>query len=1185
MVYIFALVLAALFFGAASSENVQIGGAIENTNRNAPFVVQSYFSIASLLTLLMTTAFATSAATRDFTYQTNQILFTTPLRKVSYLLGRFLGSSTAAVFPLVGISIGILLASVMPWNEPERWGVNSLAPHLFGFINFAIPNTLITAALIFSIAVVTRSSTFAFIAAILILVGYGISQSLISNLDNEQLALLLDPLGVRPFNRLTRYWTITDRNTLTLGLSGMLLVNRIIWLAVALLVFGAMAWRFSFSESTRRWRWFSKRKAMAEPTIAQDGTSHPVSRLPKVDVREGGSANWQVIWAQLKLDFRETVRSRVFLILVVVGIIDLIAGMQLRSSEGFGNSTLPVTYWVINTIRGGLYLFLVAIITHYCGVLVWKERESKLDEVVDALPYPTWTTYVAKTAAMMAIVLIMLIAGMMVGLGYQTFRGFTRYQLGLYGTELLLNDMLQFFFLVVLAMAWHVVSPNKYVGYFGFIAFLIVNAFVWFVLDWSTLLVNYGEVPSVIYSDFYGFAPFTTSVLWFSLYWTLGAVLIAIASALLWQRGKESKPRQRFATARQRLSRPIAILATACALAMAGVGSWIYYNTKVVNELISSDEQKDIRADYEKTYRKYLSLPQPRITNVSYTIDLFPERRAMRMTGKQQIENKEDVPIDTIHFVTSPEMETQIQLPGGKLTSDDERLNYRIYQLTTPMQPGESREMEFAVSYQPNGFEQSPTVLSVLQNGTFFNNGIAPQIGYQPAAELTNRTDRRKRDLGEPNRMAKLEAECSDHCSNTYISNHSDWVDVETVISTSPDQIAIAPGSLVKEWTENGRRYFQYRLDRASLNFYSFLSADYAVAREKIGDIDIEVYHLPEHHWNVPRMLRSVRKSLEYYTENFGPYYHKQARIIEFPRIASFAQAFPGTMPYSESVGFIADLDKDDAIDSVFYIVAHEMAHQWWAHQVIGANMEGATLLSETLAQYSALMVMEQEYGRDMMRKFLRYEMDSYLRSRGSDSLREEPLATVDPSQGYVHYRKGSVALYYLKEMIGEDRINAALRNLIDQFAYAGPPYPTSLDLIAALREQTPEDKQYLLADLFERITLFDNRVLNAEYQTRDDGKVEVTVEFETKKLVSDDNGTESEIEMNDAIEIGAFAKPKDGSKYGATLYRKRLQLTAGKHEHTFVINEVPHEAGVDPFALLIDRVGDDNVKRVSKKR
>src|SRR5258705_7352820 len=195
--------------------------------------------------------------------------------------------------------------------------------------------------------------------------------------------------------------------------------------------------------------------------------------------------------------------------------------------------------------------------------------------------------------------------------------------------------------------------------------------------------------------------------------------------------------------------------------------------------------------------------------------------------------------------------------------------------------------------------------------------------------------------------MPALERNCDAHCRNTYLSNNSDWVSVETVMRTSPDQIAVAPGSLVKEWTENGRRYFQYKLDHDSLNFYSFISARYEVAREEWNGVKIEVYYDTDHARNVPKMLKSIRKSLEYYTQNFGPYAHKQARIIEFPRIASFAQAFPGTMPYSESIGFIANLEHPDDIDFVFYVVGHEMAHQWWAHQVVGANMQGATLLSE----------------------------------------------------------------------------------------------------------------------------------------------------------------------------------------------------------------------------------------------
>jgi aminopeptidase N len=162
------------------------------------------------------------------------------------------------------------------------------------------------------------------------------------------------------------------------------------------------------------------------------------------------------------------------------------------------------------------------------------------------------------------------------------------------------------------------------------------------------------------------------------------------------------------------------------------------------------------------------------------------------------------------------------------------------------------------------------------------------------------------------------------------------------------------------EWESNGRRYFDYKLDHVALRFCSFLSARYVVDREDWKGIQLEVYYDKDHPWDVPRMMKSLKKSLEYYTSNFGSYPNKEARIIEFPRsIGRFAQGFAGTMPYSEAIGFIANLNHPDDIDMVYYVVAHEMGHQWWAHQVVGADMQGATFLSESLAQYSALMVME----------------------------------------------------------------------------------------------------------------------------------------------------------------------------------------------------------------------------------
>ncbi|MFZ4523947.1 MAG: M1 family aminopeptidase, partial [Bacteroidales bacterium] len=388
-------------------------------------------------------------------------------------------------------------------------------------------------------------------------------------------------------------------------------------------------------------------------------------------------------------------------------------------------------------------------------------------------------------------------------------------------------------------------------------------------------------------------------------------------------------------------------------------------------------------------------------------------------------------------------------------------------------------------------------------------------------------------------------------------------------------------GSLVKTWEAGGRKYFNYHLDQKSLNFFSFISAGYEVARKKWHATDLEVYYIKEHAYNVPDMLKSLEKSLDYYTTHFGPYYHKQCRIIEFPRYASFAQSFPGTMPYSEGIGFIVDLrnvTKDD-IDEVFYVVAHEMAHQYWAHQVCGAGMQGSEMMSESFAQYSALMVMEKKYGKDKMKKFLEYEMDGYLRGRSTEPEAERSLMKTE-NQGYIHYQKGSVVMYYLKEMIGEDKVNTALHSLIDSFAYRQPPYPTSLSAVRAFSQVTPDSLQYLISDLFESITLFSNRMLKAEYK-KVGNEFEITLTTSSEKFRADTLGKETAVPVADYIDIGVFAEPVNKKNLGKALVYKRVKITGKDNTFTFHTKVKPYQAGIDPYNYMVDRLPDDNLRKV----
>ncbi len=1124
-----------------------------------------------LLTLLMATAFVNSAASRDFSHNTYQIIFSTPLSRRDFLFGRFLGATLVSLIPMLGVSLGVLLAKYMPWVEPERWGPVNWGAHLKGILVFAVPNAFFVAAVLFAVAVLARNDMISFAAALGLLTGYIVAESLTQNLERERLAAFLDPFAIRTFTLATKYWTVAEKNSLSIGASGLLLWNRLLWVSVgaAFLIFAYF--RFSFAERRTRARRVHDDAAALAPAVTP---------IPAVSITVC-AAPWTKFRASVRIHLLGILKSTVFVIILIAALLNCVPNIIFSAREGYGNSTLPVTYWILQIIAGSLYIFVIAVITYYAGVLVWKDRDRRMDEIADSLPTPEWLAYLSRLTALAVTVMLVQLLALGSGVIVQACYGYHRYQLGLYLNQLFLRDGSFFLFFGVLAFFIHALSPNKYLGYFLYIAFAIANSFIWRPLNIATNLVQFGAAPDVIYSDLFGDAPYITAWRWFTLYWVLFCALLAIATVMFWPRGRETGWRERWRNARLRFSAPWPALTLACFLAFAATGGWIYYNTEVLNPLVGPKELERRQADYEKNYKRFEKLPQPRVRSVKYGIDIFPATRNMLLRGEEVIQNPYPQPLGEIHFSLDRNYDTTIGIPDAALAKDDTRLNYRIYHFTTPLQPGESRTLTFSVKSRNRGFENSLSTKELVQNGTFFNNSVAPFIGYFSDRELTDPNDRRKYGLGEQVRMPPLERNCKEDCRDNYGGGHADWVDLDTVISTSPDQIAVAPGSLLREWQSNGRRYFEYKLDHPSLFFFSFMSARYEVLREEWNGIKLEVYYHRDHPWNVPRMMNSLKKSLEYYTRNFGPYYHKEARIIEFPRVASFAQAFAGTMPYSESIGFIANLNHPDDIDRVFYVVAHEMGHQWWAHQVMGANMQGATFLSESLAQYSALMVMEKEYGRDIMRKFLRYEMDNYLRSRGRERLKERPLLTVEAEQGYIHYRKASVVLYYLKEMIGEDKVNAALRKLVRQYAYNAPPYLTSWALVDALSEQTPPQYQYLIKDLFEDITLFSNRTLEASARRRPDGKYDVTINIETHKFKADAKGNETEVTLDDWIEIGAFAKPEKDRKYGRTLYRDRVHIAQTRSTYTFTVSEPPDQGGVDPFLLLIDRIPEDNVKKV----
>jgi ABC-2 type transport system permease protein len=1173
---IFAIAFALFFlltFGAVTTDAVTIGGSIGAVNRNAPFVIVQLLLIMSVIGVFTTTTFVAGAVQRDFEHHTHEIFFSTSMKKRDYLVGRFAGSLVAAVGVMLGVVAGILVGSAMPWLDPARVGPTSAAPYLFAMCVMVLPNLLLTGALFFGLASLTRSMLWTFVGVIGFLMAYFVGQAFLQDLESQRTAVLLDPFGIAAFEFATKYWTVADKNAALMPLAGAPALNRALWLGVAVLVFASTYRLFRFSASPRG------RKGRAGPAdavpAATAGTDSPPAAAPAfsrvVSLRQ--------YLHRTGLELLSIMKGVPFLVLLLFGVLNIL-GNSVGVDELFGTPIHPVTQVMLRVIAGSFSLTLVLILTWYSGELAWRERNQAFDGVLDAMPVPTGVFWLSKLTALVGSLVVLLAVAMSTGIALQAYHGHYRFEPLLYLKGLFLAMGVPLALVAVASLFVQAATNSRYLGMLLMVLYYISGP-VLTALGWEHRLYHYAAAPEAPYSDMNGYGHFVAPLFWYYAYWALFALLLAVATHLLWVRGAETSLRTRLALARRRLTAvPRAALALGTAGAF-GLGAFIFHNTNVLNRYVPRKAAQRRQAELEKKYKRYEGAPGPRITAVRADVDIHPETRSVAIRGEYTLQNKTASPIEAVHVALNPEVAVhKLDLPGSRLEMEDRDLGYAVYRLARPLAPGEQTTLSYDLAVESRGFRNNGAVTNVVANGTFFNSfDYFPHLGYSRDRELRDPNERRRHGLPPVVRMPKLEDEGARR--NNQLSLEADWLTFDTTVSTSPDQVAIAPGYLQKEWTAGGRRYFHYKMDAPILGFWAYLSARYQVKRDRWNDVAIEVYYHPGHDYNVDRMIHGVKKSLDYFTMHFGPYQHRQVRILEFPRYARFAQSFPNTIPFSESIGFIAKLEDEDDIDYVFYVTAHEVAHQWWGHQVMGADVQGATVISETLSQYSALMVMEKEYGPEKMRRFLKYELEAYLRGRGGELIEELPLLRVE-DQAYVHYRKGSLALYALRDHVGEGPLNRALAAFVRDKKFQGPPYTTTQELLGYLRQAVPADRPHLLEDLFETITLHENQAREATWEKRPDGRYLVKLLVEARKSRAAGSGEERPVAVDDWIDVGVFGKKQPGTPPDGKVLLLRKHHVTGGGTIELVVDEEPVKAGIDPLNKLIDRTPENNLTGVA---
>ncbi len=1149
---------------------------------NSPFALAITTSVLGIFGTTVMAAIMGRAVQQDFEYRTQSFFFTAPISKAQYLGGRFVGALGVVLVVFTSISLGAFCATLLPGMDAERLGANRWAAYLLPLAYLMLPNALLIGGVFFSLAAASRKMLPVYVGSVLVLIGWLLSSQLLRDIDNKTLAALIDPFGSRALSRLAEYWTIAERNARLIPLEGVLLWNRLLWLGIAIVICAACLWRFSFtaaaqervSKRTRKAKAATEAAAAAEVAVpsrattrpAQIDTAHPLRLLP------------HLVW----LNLRETVKNIYFGVLVLAGLLFMLFASTTVGAN-FGTNTWPLTYQITGLLSGSFGAFTLVIITFYAGELVWRERENRLDQIVDAAPAPTWLPLLAKLLALMAVPLLLQALLMLCGIGIQAFKGYFRFEPAVYLQDLFGIELVRYWMLCVLAIAVHSVVNQKYLGHFVMIVYYVLLLFA-SQLGLEHNLYKFASVPDAVYSDMNGYGHFMLRVRSFQAYWGAASLLLLVLAYLMWPRGTVSGWRERLVLARARLTPPVLALAAGSAVAFVALGGFIFYNTNVLNHYESTQARQQGQVDYERRYKALSDEPQPKITGVTLDVALYPAEQRIRVRGRYALTNKTGQPVSTLNlnFLRGRTLNIRTLELGvpAKLVDDNMAIGVRRYLLDTPLAPGASTTLAFDLERAPRGFTNEGSETDIVYNGSFVNGAsILPVIGYVERAELERDQDRRQFGLAPKERMR--ERDDPKGLQSNPVSPDADFIGFEATVSTEPDQIAIAPGYLQREWLEGGRRFFHYKMDAPILNFYAFQSARYEVRKAvwpgPNGDVAIEVYYQKGHEFNLDSMIASAKASLSYNSQNFGPYQYRQFRIIEFPRYASFAQAFPNTIPYSEAIGFVARVRPDDPkdIDYPYYVTAHEAAHQWWAHQVVGGNTQGNTMLIESFAQYAALMVMKAKVGDAKMRKFLAYELDRYLQGRAFEQKKELPLARVE-NQAYIHYNKGSLVMYALADYLGEARLNQVIREFRDEHAFKGPPYPSTTQFLTKLRAATPPEMKYVIEDLFERIVIYDNRALSATARPLPNGQFEVTVKVAAKKRVADELGKEQDLPLADLIDIGVV------DDKGEPIALQRQRIDREESSFTLVVSAKPAKAGIDPMNKLIDRKPDDNTVAVT---
>lgn len=1105
---------------------------------NSPFEINFVIQYFNKFFLFLLPAVIGATIYKDFKNDTHSIVYTFPIHKRDYFFGKFLSSFLIVVFITLCTGFGMLFAEQLPGLDPAKVGEFRWIGYLQAYLIYVLPNMLFYGAVVFGVVLWYRNFYSGFIVVILLFFVQIISE----NAFQGVYIALLDPFGQNTAKYITQLWTLKEQNFGVIPIAEVLVYNRLIWLLVSMLFLSYVYNRFTLSEHAIGSLRLIRKGTKSIKALAQRRAK---TKLSLVRYDFSSIQYWKTVWRHSQFHLRFIVRSWMFGIISLLGILAVL--FAIGKVTNTGEMTMLPTTGLVLTIPAFFFGTIIMLLTFiYSGMLVHRERASKMDSLVDSSPISNWALLLSKVLALLKMQVLLLLVMLIAGLMIQLYNGFYNFQLDIYLFHL-------FVILFVVLVIWtltsvfiHTLFPKPYIGIFMLILVWVGSGSVE-QLGIETRLLKFNNPGVLTYSDLNGYGSELGGYLLTECYWLFLAGILLVLANLLWFRGVSSTFKERLFLAKGRFQGMVKIVSNVLLVGFV-VSGYIIYDKE--NEIVheSAKVQDNAFEQFKTEFGSYEGMLQPRIVSADLQIDLYPKHRNFALDGSYLLINKHDVIIDTLLIKTGFDEITSFQIDSGyEVIAMDPYFKFTVVKLNQRLAPNDSLRMFFSIKNRPNTFFEQNS--SVLSNGTFLMTDILPRIGYTYGNSKLQPTD----SLATKNHFQALD---------------SDLVAFNTVVSTSKDQIAIAPGYLQKEWEKDDRRYFHYKMNRDIKFAFGVNSGNFEILHSQWKGVNLAIYHQKGHGHNLTSMMGGLRAAIDYNTNLFGPYQHKEARIVEFPMSrGSFATTMANSIPTSE-IRFIANAEaSENTIDIAFYVAAHELTHQWWGNQIIPANALGARFISESVTDYLTYCMYEKQFGVEEGKRWLEMQRQRYLKGRTHWNESEPPLYKVDEEQA-IFYGKGTMAFHTMRHYLGEETLHGVLNDFLQAHKYKQTNYPTSVELLERLQTATPESLQYLVSDLFKTVTFYETKIADATLKKQTQNAYEVRLTIAAQKW---SDGVLSPSQSNH-LEIAFYQANGD-------LIQVENRFMSSE-QGTFVIklNQKPVKVVLDPNRLLIEKEREDNV-------